>query len=619
MGLTLTAPDIVDSPATNAETNPSDLERRLSRLPLLNPVESSYQLCQSLSALNRTELDSTQRLQLLELYRVRIKQITHELQRQYIGRPLPLHERNKVAAEQTRQLQVEIAYGYKRIVLNSSQPHDSQSHQKLGPESLATAIQRAIRYLTEVIVKSYQNYTFYPEGTWREIHQLYTHAERIGIVDTRVDDPLNQTVRNSSIGHAYKQALLVELSDPYHLPGRMIEKIQRYLDRWASLVHLQPATTIYDPKCQFLIDQQSDRGGEVYTGEAEIQHPEQYRLLNTIDLAQVIHQQLSAMDKGHQPDPKGLEEDFFVQGGEDMLRRLINAWGINPKRYFPRKTIDDGNEMDVAIGIAAINYCINGGKEFVLSSNDHDTESVEITIASSRQQWLSFDESAQPSHTRWKLRDESASGFALAKHGVESEHVRVGDLVATRPPGEDDPWRIAVIRWMKSMRAIDMEIGMKRLAPTADPVAIKVFKAKPEEPRAPEEDTSADEGSTETHAVSEEPRDETNDVEDEEQNEEIESQAEDTDDAADDETITVSSSVPEEQGGDFLPALLLPRVRVLNQPQTLVTYRGTFKPDRLLLLDNGQTRNKILATKLVEITDTFERFQFMLAEESTSA
>jgi hypothetical protein len=499
---------------------------------------------------------------------------------------------------------VEIAYGYKGIVLNSSQPHDSQSHQKRGPESLATAIQRAIRYLTEVIVKSYQNYTFYPEGTWREIHQLYTHAERIGIVDTRVDDPLNQTVRNSSIGHAYKQALLVELSDPYHLPGRMIEKIQRYLDRWASLVHLQPATTIYDPKCQFLIDQQSDRGGEVYTGEAEIQHPEQYRLLNTIDLAQVIHQQLSAMDKGHQPDPKGLEEDFFVQGGEDMLRRLINAWGINPKR---------------AIGIAAINYCINGGKEFVLSSNDHDTESVEITIASSRQQWLSFDESAQPSHTRWKLRDESASGFALAKHGVESEHVRVGDLVATRPPGEDDPWGIAVIRWMKSMRAIDMEIGMKRLAPTADPVAIKVFKAKPEEPRAPEEDTSADEGSTETHAVSEEPRDETNDVEDEEQNEEIESQAEDTDDAADDETITVSSSVPEEQGGDFLPALLLPRVRVLNQPQTLVTYRGTFKPDRLLLLDNGQTRNKILATKLVEITDTFERFQFMLAEESTSA
>lgn len=618
MGLTLTVPDIADSPATNAETNAANLERWLSQRPLLNPVESSYQLCQSLSALNRTELDSAQRLQLLELYRVPIKQITQELQRQYIGRPLPLHERNKLAAEQTRQLQVEITYGYKRIVLNASQPHDSQSHHKLRTESLATAIQRAIRYLTEVIVKSHQSYTFYPEGTWQEIHQLYTHAERIGTVDTRVDDPLNQTVHNSSIGHAYKQALLVELSDPYHLPGRMIEKIQRYLDRWASLVHLRPATTTYDPKCQFLIDQQSDRGGEVYTGEAEIQHPEQYRLLNTIDLAQVIHQQLSAIHKGHQPDPKGLEKDFFVQGGEDMLRRLINAWGINPKRHFSRKTVDAGKEMDVAIGIAAINYCINGGKKFVLSSDKSETKSGEITIGSSRQQWLSFDESAQPSYTGWELHDESASGIALAKHGVASEHVRVGDLVATRTPGEDSPWGIAVIRWMKSTRPVDLEIGMKRLAPTADPVAIKAFKAKPEEPQAPEEETGADQASTETHAASEEPRDETNGVEDAEQNEEKESPAKGTD-AADDETITVSSSVPEEQGGDFLPALLLPRVRVLNQPQTLVTYRGAFKPDRLLLLDNGQTRYKILTTKLVEITDTFERFQFMLAEESTIA
>ena len=136
MRLTLTVPDIAVSPATNVETNASDLERWLSQLPLLNPVESSYQLCQSLSALNRAKLDSMQRLKLLELYRVPIKQITQELQRQYIGRPLPLHERNKLAAEQTRQLQVEITYGYKRIVLNASQPHDSQSQHKLRTEKL---------------------------------------------------------------------------------------------------------------------------------------------------------------------------------------------------------------------------------------------------------------------------------------------------------------------------------------------------------------------------------------------------------------------------------------------------------------------------------------------------
>ena len=66
--------------------------------------------------------------------------------------------------------------------------------------------------------------------------------------------------------------------------------------------------------------------------------------------------------------------------------------------------------------------------------------------------------------------------------------------------------------------------------------------------------------------------------------------------------------------GEFLPALLLPRIKTLNRTQRLVTYKGIFKPDRHLYLDDGEVGHKIRATKRIEATDGFELFQFKLSE-----
>ncbi len=534
MALTLTVPDEGATSASDVETHPARLEEQLAQLPLLNAPDSRRSVYKLLSSLNRSEIDDERRLTLLELYRVPVDKICRELQRQYLGQALPMNEKSKTAAGQVRQLQVEMSYGYKRIVLNAALRNDQPSAGKPATE-LIVAIQRAIRYLTEILVTSYQVYTSYPEGIWREIHQLYTYAERNGAADMPVADPLNDTVPNSSISHVYKQSVLVDLSNPYHLPARMTEKVRRYLDRWASIAQLQAATKYYDPKCQFLIDQQSDSGGQVYTREADVQEPQRYRLLNSIELAQVIHQQLTALRKGHEPDPKGLEVDFFTDDARDMLGRMIKVWGINPTRSFPRTDFKQGDEVDVAIGITWINYCVNGGKSFAPSTGADELECGETFLTD------------QTGYSSWVLRDESATGFALAKAGVSEGSVRVGDLVATRSRTHDQAWGIGIIRWLKSTGPVDIEAGVSRLAPTADPVAIKIL----------------------------------------------------TDDHAD---------------GDFLPALLLPRIKTLNRTQRLVTYKGIFKPDRHLYLDDGEVGHKIRATKRIEATDAFELFQFKLSE-----
>ena len=64
------------------------------------------------------------------------------------------------------------------------------------------------------------------------------------------------------------------------------------------------------------------------------------------------------------------------------------------------------------------------------------------------------------------------------------------------------------------------------------------------------------------------------------------------------------------ENGEFKMALLLPEVKALRQHSTLITPRGMFGPGRQLILDNGYRTHQIRATKLINVTGSFEQFQF---------
>jgi cyclic-di-GMP-binding protein len=71
-------------------------------------------------------------------------------------------------------------------------------------------------------------------------------------------------------------------------------------------------------------------------------------------------------------------------------------------------------------------------------------------------------------------------------------------------------------------------------------------------------------------------------------------------------------SVWADKQASFEHALLLPELLPLKQPATLVTKCGVYQPGRALELekDPGGKRMRVLATRLLERTSSFERFQF---------
>jgi hypothetical protein len=243
------------------------------------------------------------------------------------------------------------------------------------------------------------------------------------------------------------------------------------------------------------------------------------------------------------PSPDGLHENFFEESGQDLLKRLITSWGVNPQRAF-RRSLRDGHQKEMVAGLDAVSYWINKGEEFIVSSTFVGpmpkrtligTDDVKKKIAPLPGQ----------KYTTWDIQDEGAGGVSLSKSGQLAMPVQVGDLVVTRTPGEGNPWGIGVIRWVKSTTPANIEIGVQYLAPRADPVVIKVLTEN-------------------------------------------------------------------EKESDFLPALLLPRVKPLKQLQSLITRRGIHKPGVQVYMDNGYKLFKIEPTAMIEVNHSFEQFQFSI-------
>lgn len=543
----LTVPELSEKTEATVETRPSKTGKWLASLPFVNKFETSRQLYIALMGLNRLMLDDKTRFKLLELYREPIKRLGEELQQEYLGRAQPLFTNLKMMAEQNRQFQQELAIGYKHIILNMTQ--DGKIKKGVKSSFLATVLLRAISYCKETLLKSYYYYTDVPPGVWQEIHGLYLIAEKTDCTNMAVKDPLNPIKELVSINDYYKHVLLLGFSNPYHMPPSYVRKIDYFLYRWANLAQFGPGEEISEGNCQFVIDQQGDMAGNSYTSETTITagtSPRQYRVLYTHELARFIHSKLKAMENEQEIDPEGLEDRFYTDQGRPLLLHLINAWGVNPKRQFSR--VDKPTtRLELAIGIKAINYFINGQKKMQPSSDFIGPFPERTAVGIVGAQPGSGKKDKGISTSTWSVVDEGAGGVALAHNNLLEEPTRVCELVATRLPGQGNKWEIATIRWLRTAEHAHLEIGIQRLAPYATPVLIKIINENGEET-------------------------------------------------------------------DFIPALQLPKIGTLHQPQTLVTHKGVFQKDRGLYFDDGTGMKKITICTLVEETLCYERFDYLMID-----
>jgi cyclic-di-GMP-binding protein len=487
------------------KTNPESIRRWVENLPLANIDTTIGRLDYGLSEINSVELSPGERTEALELLTPPVIHITGALQKKYLGKRFPLGKDYLDKSDQTIGLYLAMATGYKLLVA-------ALDRGKSPDPRIAIAMQRAIHYLGESLIASYQVYRRPREGIWADLHTLYALSVKYGLqahqeIDTTLQKPAPATAET-----AYKQILLLSLASPYRLRQGDIRLVYNLLGQWATFSRLHVAKA-RDNLGFFACDLTSDDPPSYLLLRHRDHLDENWRILDTSSMTAPVHAALARLH-----DRSSLKN---ILPGQNTMKRLLLAWGVMPERQTVRKRREA--PVRLVLGINAIHRLLSepassdgndpGGETRPPDEEDFlrdPTLEQPTVINTSRPSrggtaqgtgiWSNG--SADPRHNpmkgafavdrqsamdgkvqapaieSWKMVNASAGGYCLLRESEDVSSAQVGELVAIGPDVDDD-WQLGVIRWMRFTPERGLELGVELIASDATPVWVCLCEDKP--------------------------------------------------------------------------------------------------------------------------------------------
>jgi hypothetical protein len=349
---------------------------------------------------------------------------------------------------------------------------------------LATAIHRSLRYLSEILLTNYQVYIQYPEGLWKTINALYALAEQHDIASRTITDTTLSTPGRSTISTVYKQILLMSLACPYRLRQKEIHFVYNAIMDWADIARLY--------------DMAGEQAQGLFIINLGADKPPSYRALNgssspgyhwrTLDTTSIAERIRDIQDK------KPVNANRYIGIGDtDILQRLMLAWGVMPRRRFPRHP--RSAKVGLVVGLSAVHRRVmapdsesNGSEDSFEDQHYLQDPTFEASttfkahpfadgghriVTTGKTQVSPGDDPTDTSRIEsWMMTNFSAGGFSLLWDSDDSSNAQVGELVAILEQGnaEKDAWHLGVVRWMKCTRTYGLELGIQMLSPSAQAV-----------------------------------------------------------------------------------------------------------------------------------------------------
>lgn len=317
-------------------------------LPMANTGEAARQLYQAIRELNQLHADPLLRFKLLEVMRPYIYSIGTLLAKHFLQASVSLNERQLKIANLSQSLQTHLATGYKLVVANSIatlSPVDNPS------KIVTTSIHRAISDTTSTILRAYQLYCHPPEHAWSEINQLFLLAEMRKLENYKVNDSQNRYLSTSDISTAFIRAHLLGTAKPNNLRQQDLGQLHNATELWADRVKI---THCDDESALFIINLHRDKVAQ-YRQHLRNEQKPLFRSLNTEALVQEL--------KSYAANPQG-PSSITVPGklSDNLLTHSIQAWGIHWQRSFRRMPTE--GQLRLCIGLSATHYYIAGKKDF---------------------------------------------------------------------------------------------------------------------------------------------------------------------------------------------------------------------------------------------------------------
>ena len=489
---------------TMGSDQPKKLQAWVNDLPLMNMGETSRQLYQFIQELNRFQVPTPQRFQLLEIIRPVALHVCRALGKHYLNQSLVLPDKARRVASLAQALQTHLAAGYKLVAVRGIR----RLNERDGKTLVATAIHRAISAQTDNLVRSSQLYFPTPRHLWLELHQLFLLAEMNRLEEIEVADSDFADIETSTVKEAYGRALLLATAKPNQLRQQEIALLYRATEQWSSLIDIKPAGEDAD---LFVFDLQVDRPPTYRTHASVAAENSRY-----IESRELVAELANAIGGRR-------SEDFAIPDGvpDNLLVHLHQAWGALAERSFRR--VGQTGPIDISLGLTALHAHLSGGMDFErmirggelqvlaqgaaenpflagrrktgsgLPQDDDpwsraydggghkmaedmlDTIDVSGITSQLRQQQESKEARTPLEHFTCQKINASPGGYCLEWVGASPAALRTGELVGVRELGQNE-WAIGVVRWVKQLAHQGAQFGVELLAPRATPAAARALR-----------------------------------------------------------------------------------------------------------------------------------------------
>jgi len=573
-------------PPTRAsfDTRPKKVEQWVANLPAASLGHTARMVYGALTETNALLINPEERLQLLDALDFTLRHLSLALKKHYLGRTFPLSEKERQVAGLEQALHEQAATGYKIVIADLGTARRWLRNSK----PVALALQRALTHLSRILLNVYQIYAPVRPGIWRELHTLYAVAEQQDLLAKWVAYDGYTTIAESTVGDAYKQAMLLSLADPYRLRQGEVEVVYGALELWAAEGRISGNEDPLSVHAKFLVDLASDEPPLFRGTPGRVTNPTT-RFLEAPDLSRILREQLHHGGSAAAVSLHAADGTLSGTVTRDLLQRLILSWGMLAQREFSRT--EHSGQVLVAMGLRAVHHFLleNSARTDAGSRSRGDRQAdlehptalskfkVDTTdrsqIKTTPDVWKLFrpdDDFNAPSWSfgdrhnfaeaaagaaaaaaarfsahPWDIGNVSAGGYCLRWNRTIASNAQVGELVGIKELDRPEAcrWGIGVIRRMKHLSHEGLEIGVQLLAPTATPVAARVCN---------------DNG----------------------------------------------------EWSDRLRVLLLPAIRATQHPATLVTPRVPFKVGSRVKIDQRNHKSQVELTAAVMSTDAFAQFEF---------
>ncbi|WP_426416531.1 hypothetical protein [Aestuariirhabdus sp. LZHN29] len=423
------------SRSTLFEATPKAVKRKLQELPLGNIPEALIECTRILSLLNRTQVALNDRIGIMQSfdysYRIFESYYRPSISIKYL-RPKKMEE---VAS--MMQLKEELAIGYKIILQESLKHHNSG-------RDLASHIYMSLYYLGHCLLHCYDNFQQPPTYIWSEVNQLYFLAESRHLHQVTAGQAFEPVTANTT-GDLFKQLLMLEGANPYHLNSGEHWVLYNYLGHWSKYVMLDRNYQEQGSDHYFMVDLNlSDKPFSNHshqpTTSAEL------RVINSNKLISLTEQHMNTLVSGSSSTSIGMPASINTDHAIDLLHQACDSW----------KQLNYRQDLRIPVNAMA-------GLVWGIHSIHHQLSP------------LSVDADPHNQHkTTGKMMNESHGGFCLRLPRSDQQNLYNGQLVAMRSDRQSHPhWILGIVRWQQCTSNENKLLGVEYIRGAVRPIKLR--------------------------------------------------------------------------------------------------------------------------------------------------